>query len=80
DSERGGPTSNEGPGRAGPDRRGSTGAAADNPGRGGTPEHGAGGGRGARKAAGDKRGSAGGGRGAPGGEETDDGEGTAQKC
>ncbi len=79
DSDLGFPTINEVPGLAGPDSRVSTFSAADNPVIFWTPEHGAFVVRGALNAAWDKLGSSGGVLGAPVGDETYDGEVTAQK-
>ncbi|EFD14422.1 alanine and glycine rich transmembrane protein [Mycobacterium tuberculosis GM 1503] len=79
DSDLGLPTINEVPGLAGPDSRVSTFSAADNPVIFWTPEHGAFVVRGALNAAWDKLGSSGGVLGAPVGDETYDGEVTAQK-
>lgn len=79
DSDLGFPTINEVPGLAGPDSRVSTFSAADNPVIFWTPEHGAFVVRSALNAAWDKLGSSGGVLGAPVGDETYDGEVTAQK-
>lgn len=79
DSDLGFPAINEVPGLAGPDSRVSTFSAADNPVIFWTPEHGAFVVRGALNAAWDKLGSSGGVLGAPVGDETYDGEVTAQK-
>lgn len=79
DSDLGFPTINEVPSLAGPDSRVSTFSAADNPVIFWTPEHGAFVVRGALNAAWDKLGSSGGVLGAPVGDETYDGEVTAQK-
>lgn len=79
DSDLGFPTINEVSGLAGPDSRVSTFSAADNPVIFWTPEHGAFVVRGALNAAWDKLGSSGGVLGAPVGDETYDGEVTAQK-
>lgn len=79
DSDLGFPTINEVLGLAGPDSRVSTFSAADNPVIFWTPEHGAFVVRGALNAAWDKLGSSGGVLGAPVGDETYDGEVTAQK-
>lgn len=79
DSDLGFPIINEVPGLAGPDSRVSTFSAADNPVIFWTPEHGAFVVRGALNAAWDKLGSSGGVLGAPVGDETYDGEVTAQK-
>lgn len=79
DRDLGFPTINEVPGLAGPDSRVSTFSAADNPVIFWTPEHGAFVVRGALNAAWDKLGSSGGVLGAPVGDETYDGEVTAQK-
>ncbi|WP_082982882.1 LGFP repeat-containing protein, partial [Mycobacterium sp. 1423905.2] len=78
-SDLGFPTINEVPGLAGPDSRVSTFSASDNPVIFWTPDHGAFVVRGALNAAWDKLGSSGGVIGVPVGDETYDGEVTAQK-
>jgi uncharacterized protein with LGFP repeats len=78
-SDLGFPTINEVPGLAGPDSRAATFSASDKPVIFWTPEHGAFVVRGALNAAWDRLGSSGGVLGAPVGDETYDGEVTAQK-
>jgi uncharacterized protein with LGFP repeats len=77
-SDLGFPTINEVPGLAGPDSRVSTFSAGDKPVIFWTPDHGAFVVRGPMNAAWDKLGSSGGALGVPTGDETDDGEVTAQ--
>jgi uncharacterized protein with LGFP repeats len=78
-SDLGFPTINEVPGLAGPDSRAATFSASDKPVMFWTPDHGAFVVRGALNAAWDRLGSSGGVLGAPVGDETYDGEVTAQK-